>query len=264
VRKISLLGNKKGDTMLLPENPFKHLPHTFLLKPLLITGSAMEYYGLRQGNDFDFLVPPPEFARLCEALPEGQFTTVENEKGVRHGNYEFYVTVFGYTYYDLETGAIEERDYLVLHAEFLLFLKTLTLIRHPEDQKARQDILLLLKKLAVWTPPVAISPSQERGRPENVAALDATLEEVQEITVTRLTPHVRAILEQHGCRIEERGQENTCVIFPVNTRRQTLLPPTMIERSRILLSDGLELRQERDQVREMSLIAVVVQENKDS
>jgi hypothetical protein len=90
------------------------------------------------------------------------------------------------------------------------------------------------------------------------------LEEVKEITVTRLPPHLQDILEQHGCRVEKRGQETICVSFPAKTRRQMLLPPTMIERFHILLLDGLELRHERDPGRAMSLIAVVVQGGNDA
>ena len=57
----------------LPEKPFALLPHRFLLKPLLITGKAMQYYGLRSDNEALFLVPKPEFERLWEAIPEGHF-----------------------------------------------------------------------------------------------------------------------------------------------------------------------------------------------
>jgi hypothetical protein len=92
-------------------------------------------------------------------------------------------------------------------------------------------------------------------RPENTESL----EEVKEIVVTRLTPYVQDILEQHGCRIEKRELETLHITFPANTHRQLLFPPTMIERSRILFSDGLELRHERDQARAMSLLAVVAQ-----
>ena len=55
----------------------------------------------------------------------------------------FYVKLLGFGYYDLEIEAMEERDYFVLHFEFLLFLNTMTLIHDPENQQARQDVLLL-------------------------------------------------------------------------------------------------------------------------
>ena len=136
----------------LPEKPFAHLPIAFLLKPLLITGKAMQYYGLRPDNEAAFLVPKPEFERLWEAIPEGHFITAQDEKGVRFGTMAFYVKMLGFGYYDLEIEAMEERDYFVLHFEFLLFLNTITLIHDPENQQARQDMLLLVERLGLEIP----------------------------------------------------------------------------------------------------------------
>jgi hypothetical protein len=235
-----------------PENPFAHLPLSFDLKPLLITGSAMEYYGLRPDKESAFLVPKREFERLWEIIPEGHSTTAQEEPGIRVGTTVFYVKWFGCSYYDLETEAMEERDYFVLHIEFLLYLNTLTLIHHPENQQARQDVLLLLERLGVWTPIHDVVPASIEA-----ASLDATFEEIQEITVTRLAPEVLKVLRQSGCTVDERGLATIQVTFPEQTRRQPLLPPTAIERSRIVLPGGLELRHEIDRTREMSLLAVV-------
>ncbi len=33
---------------------FDGFVHSFLLKPLLVAGKAMEYYGLRDGHEYDF------------------------------------------------------------------------------------------------------------------------------------------------------------------------------------------------------------------
>jgi hypothetical protein len=248
---------KMSEVFPLPENPFAHLPHVFLLKPLLILGQAMHYYGLRLDNESVFLVPKPEFERLWATIPEGHFTTAQNEKGVRLGSTVFYVKLFGCSYYDLETEAMEERDYFVLHIEFLLFLNTLTLIHHPENQQARQDVLLLLEKLGVWTPVQDVVSHTIEVALEDAASLDATFEEVKAITVTRLSPEVLNLLLQHACTISERGLANILVTFPEQTRRQRLLPLTAIERYRVALADGQELRHEIDRTREMSLLAVV-------
>jgi hypothetical protein len=83
-------------------------------------------------------------------------------------------------------------------------------------------------------------------------------EEVTQITVTRLSPGVLTMLTQHGCTMHEREQANILVTFPEKTQRQLLLPPTAIERYRVVFADGLELRHGIDQVREMSLLAVVL------
>ena len=91
---------------------------------------------------------------------------------------------------------------------------------------------------------------------KNAASLDGTFEEVTQITVTRLSPDVLIMLRQHGCVVDERGRANILVTFPEQTQRQQLLPPTEIERYRVVLADGLELRHEIDQVREMSLLVL--------
>jgi hypothetical protein len=90
-----------------------------------------------------------------------------------------------------------------------------------------------------------------------IASLDATFEEVKAITVTRLSPEVLTMLRQYGCIVDERGLATIRVTFPEQTRRQQLLPPTAIERYRVVLPGGLELRHEIDREREMSLLAVV-------
>ena len=151
---------------------------------------------------------------------------------------------FGCSYFQLETKSVNEGDYQVVHLEILLFLRTLTLIHEPENQKARQDMLLLMNRLGVL-PLVSELPLEEREVRENTSALDETFEVVNEIIITQLPPDIGILLAHHGCNIFERGHENIQITFPANTQRQMLLPPTVIERSRIVLSDGLELRHER-------------------
>ncbi|MBA2391289.1 MAG: hypothetical protein H0V70_00915 [Ktedonobacteraceae bacterium] len=241
----------------LPDKSFAHLPIAFLLKPLLITGKAMEYDGLRPDHESTFLVPKPAFERLWEAIPEGHLTTGQNEKGVRLGATVFYVKLFGFSYDDLEIEAMEERDYFVLHIEFLLFLNTVTLIHHPENQQARQDVLLLLERLGVGIPVHHMMPQRESALKDAVF-LDVRVEAVTHITVTRLSPDVLILLRQHRCVVDEMGHATILVTFPEQMQWQQLLPPTEIERHRIVLMDGLELRHEIDRAREISLLLMVL------
>ncbi len=146
---------------MFPPTLFDTLGHTFMLKPLLVTGKAMEYYGLRQGNDYDFVVPQEEFRRLLGVFRERRFTTPLGETGIRVGSYEFYSSLYGLTYYQLEREAINQQDYLIIHLELLLFLKTLTTIHEPENKQARQDMRLLMQKLGVWSPVSPIDLPEE-------------------------------------------------------------------------------------------------------
>jgi hypothetical protein len=173
------------------------------------------------------------------------------------GKLVFSIKLLGCSYYDLEVEAMEERDYFVLHIEFLLYLNTVTLIHDPENLQTRRDVLLLLERLGVLTPAQNAVPPTTEAVSEDHTSLDATFEVVKEITVTRLSSEMLNLLHQQGCTVDERGLANILVTFPEQTRRQPLLPPTAIERSRIVLAGGLELRHEIDREREMSLLAVV-------
>jgi hypothetical protein len=134
---------------MIPPQLFDIVPFAFLLKPLLIGGKAMEYYQLRSGNDYNFLIPKEEFRRLRLHFPNTFFTNTYGDAGIRVGDYAFYESQFGFIYFQLERDAIDGHDYLVAHLEFLLFLKTLTLVYDPGNQKARQDLFLLMQKLGV-------------------------------------------------------------------------------------------------------------------
>ncbi len=242
---------------MIPHILFDTLEHTFLLKPLLVAGKAMEYYGLRPGNEYDFLIPRDEFRSLRNTFPKDVVTNAFGDAGIRIGNYTFYESLFGFSYFHLERDAIDRKDYLVAHPGILLFLSTMRLIHKRDHHQARVDLFLLMYQLEVL--PLEPHPSPaENETSQNVAALDATFEDVSEITVTRLMPEVHTLLTLHGCTIDERGREHICVTFPDKTQRQLLLPPTAIERYRIVLSDGLELRHEIDRAREMSLLVVML------
>jgi hypothetical protein len=240
---------------MLPHTLFDTLGHTFLLKPLLVAGKAMEYYGLRPGNDYDFLIPRDEFRSLRTTFPKEVITSTFGDGRIQIGDYTFYESQFGFSYFHLERDAIDRQDYLVAHPGFLLFLSTMRLIHERDHHQARVDLLLLMYQLQVL--PLEPCPSSaEEESPQNVAALDATLKDVSVITVTQVTPEIQALLIQHGCTLEKQTREQICVTFPEKTQRQLLLPPTAIERYRIVLSDGLELRHEIDRAREMSLLTI--------
>jgi hypothetical protein len=135
--------------MIAPEAFFESLPFSFTLKPLLFGGKAMEYYGLREGIDYDFLIHKEEFRQLQQYFPEGFFINTVGDVGIRIGEYEFYVSQFELNYLQLEHGTIDQPEYRVAHLDLLLFLKMSTLVYEPENQKARQDLVQLMHALGV-------------------------------------------------------------------------------------------------------------------
>ena len=61
----------------------------------------------------------------------------------------FHASQFGFIYFQLERGSIDQDNYLVVHLELLLFLKTLTRVYDSANRQARYDIMLLMNKLGV-------------------------------------------------------------------------------------------------------------------
>jgi hypothetical protein len=153
--------------MMIPPGLFETFPFAFTLKPLLIGGKAMEFYSLRTGNDYDFLIPREEFRRLRLHFPNAFFTNAYGDAGIRVEKYEFYESQFGFIYFQLERGAIDQHDYLIAHLEFLLFLKTLTLVYEPGNQKARHDLILLMHKLGVQLLPPENRPDTNGSETRN-------------------------------------------------------------------------------------------------
>jgi hypothetical protein len=107
---------------MFPKTLFDGFIHSFLLKPLLVAGKAMEYYGLRDGHKYDFVIPRDEFRSLRRNVQTEVLTNAFGDAWIRIGDYQFYESQFGFSYFHLERDAIDQQDYLVAHPGFLLFL----------------------------------------------------------------------------------------------------------------------------------------------
>jgi hypothetical protein len=58
-----------------------------------------------------------------------------------------------------------------------------------------------------------------------------------------------------------RFHHHTLITFPEGTRRQTIWPRTICERYRIILPNGLELRQFSDRVQDINQLFIVLDKN---
>jgi hypothetical protein len=129
---------------------FTSFPYRFTLKPILFGGKAMEFHGLRQGNNYDLLVQRDEFRSLWTQFPEQRVIHPAGQRVLRFDPFEFYEDQFGYDYFLLFRHAIDQGDYLVLPVEMLLFLTLLRSVREPgETTKVTQDLALLIQRLGV-------------------------------------------------------------------------------------------------------------------
>lgn len=122
---------------------FVSLNYSFVKKPLLIGGKAMEYYGLRSaGNDIDFVASFEDIKALIEKYPT-YLKDLAGDLGITVHGLEIWRTICYFNYDFLSIGAEEEENILIISLEKLLFLKTLRL----DNPKDSNDRTLLVKKI---------------------------------------------------------------------------------------------------------------------
>ena len=119
------------------------LRYTFLHKPLLIGGCAMEYYGLRKaGDDIDLVIHPDDHAALVKRYPD-HIKDLYSDIGVCEYGFEIWNQICTFDYKYLKENAVEEAEYLVISLEKLLFLKALAM----EIPKYHRDLELVVQKM---------------------------------------------------------------------------------------------------------------------
>lgn len=126
---------------------FKELNYNFIHKPLLIGGMAMEYYKLRKsGNDIDLVIHPDDHKILVNKYPNN-IKNLYGDIGVCEYGFEIWNQICTFDYEYLNAGAIEEKEYLVISLEKLLFLKALAM-EIPKYHKDLESVVDLVLKRA--------------------------------------------------------------------------------------------------------------------
>ena len=98
---------------------------------------------------------------------------------------------------------------------------------------------------------------------ENASVREGTSQGIHAVTTGPLRASARAILEQHGCKCLDQANGDCMTTFPPQTKCQEIWPRTLSERYRILLPDGLELRQVFDRFQEVSQLFIVLEKEPD-
>lgn len=125
------------------EISLQSLAYTFLDKPLLIGGKAMEFYNLRQaGADIDFVISARDHAALVTKYPD-HLKDLYGDIGVIVGEFEIWNTILLFDYTFLGEHSIEQPTFCVLALDKLLFLKSLAM----RDPKNAPDIELIVAKI---------------------------------------------------------------------------------------------------------------------
>jgi hypothetical protein len=120
---------------------FTNLNYSFIDKPLLVGGKALEYYGIRKaGHDIDFVVSSIDHNNLKNKFPDN-IKDLYGDIGICEYSFEIWNQICCFKYTDLKTNAIEKDTFLVASLEKLVLLKTIAM--HVE--KYRKDLELLGK-----------------------------------------------------------------------------------------------------------------------
>ena len=131
----------------MQEDLLEQISFVFIDPPLLFGGRALEWYGLRKGNDTDWMLSKRVFQAMRQTFPERYFNNAYGDEGIRLGKHEFFLSCFGYTYELLIPQARQSYQYLVASPLVLLYLKIATALHEATNQKAWRDIHLLTKHL---------------------------------------------------------------------------------------------------------------------
>jgi hypothetical protein len=115
--------------------------YKFINKPLLIGGKAMEYYGLRKaGLDIDLVIHNEDHKILKHIFPKN-IKDLFGDIGICEYGFEMWNQICTFDYDYLKNDAIEEKDYLIVSLEKLMFLKALAM----EIPKYHKDLELIVK-----------------------------------------------------------------------------------------------------------------------
>lgn len=119
------------------------LNYIFKLKPLLVGGKAMEFYGLRKaGDDIDLIATEEDVINLIKLYPD-RVSDLWGDLGVCPLNFEIWKTIGFYDYDRLKEGAIEQEDCLVISKEKLLLMRAFAI----KKEKYLEDAKLVAKSI---------------------------------------------------------------------------------------------------------------------
>ena len=108
---------------------------SFLSKPVIVGGLAMEYYGLRKcGDDFDFIVTNEDYQVLARKYPDYRKDTW-GDLFVEVGKYQLFRSISRLDYSFYSDNSIEYNRYKIVSFERLFLMKAFAVRSQPEIQK---------------------------------------------------------------------------------------------------------------------------------
>ncbi|MBE6072347.1 MAG: hypothetical protein E7208_10350 [Clostridium butyricum] len=121
------------------ENKMKKNKLSFIEKPLVIGGMAMEYYGMRKaGADIDLIISDKDYEILAKMYPDKR-KDLFGDLGVIIDEFEIWrsIALLDYNFY--KHDAIEEGDLLMVSIDRLLLMRVFAM----DVEKYRKDLNLV-------------------------------------------------------------------------------------------------------------------------
>lgn len=112
---------------------------SFMDKPILIGGMAMEYYEMRKaGADIDLIITDNDYQELARKYPN-QRKDLYGDLGMVIGKFEIWRSIAHLDYNFFKKDAIEEENILIVSIDRLLWTRVCAM----EVEKYRNDLELL-------------------------------------------------------------------------------------------------------------------------
>jgi hypothetical protein len=112
---------------------------SFIEKPILIGGMAMEYYEMRKaGADIDLIITDEDYQALAQKYPNHR-KDLYGDLGMVIGKFEIWRSIAHLDYNFFKKDAIEEENILIISIDRLLWTRVCAM----EVEKYRNDLGLL-------------------------------------------------------------------------------------------------------------------------
>lgn len=115
------------------------IPLSFIKKPIIIGGMAMEYYGMRKaGRDMDLIISQEDYHVLSEKYPDNK-KDLYGDLGLIINNFEIWRSIALIDYDFFLKDAIDEGTVLIVSIDRLLWMRVCAM----EVEKYKKDLGLM-------------------------------------------------------------------------------------------------------------------------
>ena len=115
------------------------IPLSFIKKPIIIGGMAMEYYGMRKaGGDIDLIISQDDYQVLSEKFPDNK-KDIYGDLGFIINKFEIWRSIALIDYDFFLKDALDEGNVLVVSIDRLLWMRVCAM----EVEKYKKDLDLM-------------------------------------------------------------------------------------------------------------------------